>query len=536
MIPFVPAAFPLLIGLLILQLPPNEVLHDALRLQSEGNYAQSAERFREVLKTDPSLTAVHSNLGFVLSKLGRFQEAAAEYRQALQADPANFGVKLNLALSLYKMGRFAPAAEQLQSLTETQPENMQVAMLLADCWLQLGENQKVVTLLRPIEKRNPGDMAVAYLLGTALIRDKHVAEGQPLVDRILSNGESAEAHFLLGTQMSSAGDYPAAVAQFGQAVRLNPELPSLQAAYGKALLTTGDPDGAQAAFERELARNPSDFDANLLLGEISLQRGSLMKAEPLLLAALQLRPDSYDARVATGELLVKQRRYPQAQAVLEPLAVESPKDVRVHQNLAAAYDAQHDGRGAHERVLAAVLGPSGTLHAGQSAPDFTLPNLKTHQNVRLRALLREGPVVLVLGSYTCPNFRQAAGGINRFYRQYGNHLAFYMVYIREAHAVGDWQTARNERENISMQPATTLQVKTAHASLCVRQLKIDFPVLVDGLDGQVEGRYAGWPSRLFVINSDGTIAYTTGLSELEFHPEELQSVLNRLKANRHHVQ
>ena len=41
--------------------------------------------------------------------------------------------------------------------------------------------------------------AINYLLGMALIRSGEVAKGQALVDGILRDGGSAEAHFVLGT-------------------------------------------------------------------------------------------------------------------------------------------------------------------------------------------------------------------------------------------------------------------------------------------------------------------------------------------------
>jgi hypothetical protein len=45
-------------------------------------------------------------------------------------------------------------------------------------------------------------------LGTALIRDNQPARGQLLVDRILRDGESAEARLLLGTTKMNAQEFP----------------------------------------------------------------------------------------------------------------------------------------------------------------------------------------------------------------------------------------------------------------------------------------------------------------------------------------
>ena len=48
---------------------------------------------------------------------------------------------------------------------------------------ELGREKDVIRLLEPEAAKYPDDIAIAYLLGTALIRQKRVAEGQVLVDR-----------------------------------------------------------------------------------------------------------------------------------------------------------------------------------------------------------------------------------------------------------------------------------------------------------------------------------------------------------------
>ena len=57
----------------------------------------------------------------------------------------------------------------------------------------MGENQKVIDLLTPLEDN--GDLAVSYMLGMALLREKRAAEGQKLLDRILSKGEAPRRDF-----------------------------------------------------------------------------------------------------------------------------------------------------------------------------------------------------------------------------------------------------------------------------------------------------------------------------------------------------
>src|SRR6185436_18883946 len=152
-----------------------------------------------------------------------------------------------------------------------QPSNRQAVFLLADCELRLGENKKVIELLSPLEKASPDDKALVYLLGTALIRDNQPERGQVLVNRILREGQSAEALLLLGTTKMNVQEFAGAMADLKKAAELNPKLPDVFSYYGMALMATGDTAGAGGAFRKELESNPHDFVANLQLGVIFKQ-------------------------------------------------------------------------------------------------------------------------------------------------------------------------------------------------------------------------------------------------------------------------
>ena len=155
----------------------------------------------------------------------------------------------------------------------------QAALLLADCYMRMGREGDVIRVLEPEEQKYPDDLAIAYLLGTALIREKRVEEGQVLVDRILRNGESAEAHLMLGTAKMGAQDFAGARDEFAKAVALNPNLPEVHALYAKALMFTGDSDLSAKEFEAELRVDPYNFDANLQLGAMAKQEQNYDQAK-----------------------------------------------------------------------------------------------------------------------------------------------------------------------------------------------------------------------------------------------------------------
>ena len=93
-----------------------------------------------------------------------------------------------------------------------------------------------------------------------------MARGQVIIDKILKNGDSAEARLLPGTTKLMVHDAPGALVDLQEAVELNPNLLSAHAYYGRALRDTANPEDAKKAFRAELNINPNDFYSNLHFG------------------------------------------------------------------------------------------------------------------------------------------------------------------------------------------------------------------------------------------------------------------------------
>jgi tetratricopeptide (TPR) repeat protein len=527
-----------LTALLSAQTPsPESLLRHATELQQAGDLQGAEQAYRDFLAVRPNEVAVLSNLGVLLAHLGRYDQAVVEYKKALLLDPNNPGIALNLGLAYYKAGQIPQAAQMFSNARQITPDNLQITLLLADCQLRLGHNRSVIQLLQPAEQQNADNLAIAYMLGMALVRDGQVQEGQKRVDQILRNGDSAESRFLLGTQMFAAGDFPAAVKQFASAIELNPSLPDLQAFYGQALLNTGDPDAAADAFRKELASDPNHFEANLNLAQILMARRQWSAADPLVRQALRVHPESLEAKLALADADVGEGKLPDARMELEALRKAWPQSVAVHRRLSEVYEALHENAdAARERRLVAGLEPKrGTATpgpgAGDSAPDFDAARMGSGESVTLAHLRGAGPVLLVFGSYTCPNFRSAASTLNRLYPEYKNQIPFYLIYIREAHSTADWSSTRNAREGVVLEPAATMSEKQDHATMCVRKLDIAFPALLDSMNGAAETAYAAWPSKAFLLDKRGRIVFSTGLSEQDFSPEQLETALREVSAS-----
>ena len=251
--------------------------------------------------------------------------------------PGNLPVELNLALAYYKTGDTEHAVTLFEKVHRAVPGQLQPALLLADCWLAMGRNKEVAELLTPFSGGKPENPAVEYALGLALVRDNQVERGQVLIDKILRNGNSAEAMLLMGVTKLNVSDFAGALEDIAKAVRLNPELPDVYSLYGVALLRTGDQKGATEAFRKELGTNPNDFNANLQLGVLAKLDENFDDAVRYLRRALQVRPNDIGVRYQLAAIDFSQGRVEEARAALEAMVKEAPGFTEAHVTLATVY-------------------------------------------------------------------------------------------------------------------------------------------------------------------------------------------------------
>jgi tetratricopeptide (TPR) repeat protein len=319
----------------------DAILRHAVELHQAGDVEGAIREYRAYLKQAPTNVMARSNLGAALARAGRYGEAITEYRKALEQQPDNLQVRLNFGLAYYKAAEVSQAAAELSKVVAQQAGNRQAVLLLADCDLRLGENKKVIELLSPLEKESPDDQAIIYLLGMALIRDEQTERGQVLVDRILRDGDSAEARLLLGTTKMNVRDFAGALVDLKRSVELNPKLPDVYSYYGMALAATGDTPAAAVAFQKELESNPNDFDANLQLGVLRKQEQNYEEARRCFERALGVRPGHQAVRYQLSTLDLQAGNTEAARVKLEQLTKEVPQFVEAHVSLATVYYRLH---------------------------------------------------------------------------------------------------------------------------------------------------------------------------------------------------
>jgi hypothetical protein len=118
------------------------------------------------------------------------------------------------------------------------------------------------------------------------------------------------------------------------------------------------------------------------------------------------------------------------------------------------------------------------------------------------------------------------GALEAIWERHRERIAFFVVYIREAHPEDGWVLASNRGEGVAIADPATLEERADAAEACAVRLRIRMPVLIDGLDDAVARAYGAWPDRFYLIGRDGRIAFQGGEGPFGFKPDELESAID----------
>ncbi len=110
--------------------------------------------------------------------------------------------------------------------------------------------------------------------------------------------------------------------------------------------------------------------------------------------------------------------------------------------------------------------------------------------------------------------------MNRIYARFRDRVDFFLVYIKEIHPTDGWQVKENEQEAVLFRQHRSMDERVEVGQACMVKLALDMPAVVDEMDDSVAKAYAAMPERLYLVGTDGRIAYKGGIGPMFFRPEE----------------
>lgn len=86
----------------------------------------------------------------------------------------------------------------------------------------------------------------------------------------------------------------------------------------------------------------------------------------------------------------------------------------------------------------------------------------------------------------------------------------------------------NVRDKVVFASPKNADERASIAGICVRRLGLKFPAVLDEFGNSTERAYTGWPDRMYLIDSQGKVAYKSKPGPFGFKPDELRVALSRI--------
>jgi tetratricopeptide (TPR) repeat protein len=211
---------------------------------------------------------------------------------------------LNLGILQARAERFGPAAELLEQAAALDPAFPQVQPSLGITYFNAQQFEKAVGPLSRAVEGTPGDASLRRMLALAS----------------LNTDAYDKAAVLLAGDPDREGN------------------PSLQYAYGLALVRSHKAAEGERIFARLLAQHGDSAELNVVLGQAHAEQGDFEGAIRSLQRALELKPEVPEANAALGVIYLKQGKLAEAEAALKAELRGRPADLKSLQNLAAVLE------------------------------------------------------------------------------------------------------------------------------------------------------------------------------------------------------
>ena len=153
----------------------------------------------------------------------------------------------------------------------------------------------------------------------------------------------------------------------------------------------------------------------------------------------------------------------------------------------------------YDRFTTKLLFADLSFRQGAAAPGDQVPafELITTGGERLvnGDVFGENPVLLVFGSMTCPMTASSAPSVQEMYEEFGEHVDFIMMYVREAHPGENYPQAE------------TIHDKLESARALKEFYGIDWTVAADTIDGALHQALDPKPNAAYLLSSSGEILF-----------------------------
>ncbi|MFZ0734019.1 MAG: tetratricopeptide repeat protein [Candidatus Sulfotelmatobacter sp.] len=288
---------------------------------------------------DPQNVETQGNLGVLLYFQGKAADAIPHLRAAIARQPDLAKIRGLLGLAEIHTSDIPDGRKELESafpLIPDQKFKIEAGLELVSLYTQSGDLVQAGSVLVELRKIAPDNPEVLY----AAYRTYSDLSGEAMLALSLADPDSAQVHQMLAHEEAKQGNTNGAVAQFRQAIAINPHLPGIHFELAELLHTSQDPavkKEAEQEYRLALKENPRDEKAILRLAEIDGQKGNSQKSFEEYTKATELQPSDADAKLGLAKTLIEMDQADKALTLLEETVRLEPTNATAHYRLGTLY-------------------------------------------------------------------------------------------------------------------------------------------------------------------------------------------------------
>jgi tetratricopeptide (TPR) repeat protein len=283
------------------KITPQKLNAAAAELQERLNRAQRAKASGE-----PGQVAHSSELviALALRELGQVRILESAYPQAAELYGRSLDfentpdTRVDLAIAHLRSGQADKAIEEADRALLDDPNNLRAFQVLGHVWLKKNDYPRAVHALARVAEISPSIESL-YSLAIAQLgaRDPAISAGveQTFAQMEKLAGNSGSLHVMFGRAYRDANNMPAAIREFGTAIKLDTRTQHAHYFLGLAQLASNEwvptPE-VTTEFQKELEYYPHDYLANYMMGFLTSAERKYNEADKYLKLAATLNPEA----------------------------------------------------------------------------------------------------------------------------------------------------------------------------------------------------------------------------------------------------
>jgi len=295
--------------------------------------------FKAIVALEPNNADARGNLGVLLFFQGAYADAIPQLRAALKMQPSLSKIQALLGMAEKRTGDVHAATGDLEkSFPKLKEQKIRIdaGMELIDLYFaagDLGKAAATVSVLRELDPTNVEILYAAYRLYSDVADESRLS-------LIVVAPNSARTHQMMAHELARQGNSAEAIANYREALKLEPNLPGLHFELAEMLNSSSAPDAprqAELEYKAALAVNPFDEKSECRLGELAAAKGDTAGSREHYERAVKLQPNDPEANIGLAKAFMAVNQPEKALPLLENAVKLDPTSAVAHFRLSTIY-------------------------------------------------------------------------------------------------------------------------------------------------------------------------------------------------------